>query len=141
MAEKETIVAQPVGRISQTLVDDIVRELAAVNETHHLWLRTRTELDYDDERLRIVVTIPDDDPFEPTRLARIFDTIESVIVAHMPHDLQVHEDDEAWVVLVKVPSGADIMRSKAARRLPAERRATRTTSGHPPARKTVAAIP
>jgi hypothetical protein len=108
MEEKETIVAEPVGRISQTLVDDIVRELAAVNETHHLWLRTRTELDYDDERLRIVVTIPDDDPFEPTRLARIFDTIESVIFAHMPHDLQVHEDDEAWVVLVKVPSGADI---------------------------------
>ena len=100
--------AEPVGRVSQTLVDDIVRELAAVNETHDLWLRTRTELDYDDERLRIVVTIPDDDPFEPTRLARIFDTIESVIVAHMPHDLPVNEDEEAWVVLVTVPSGAEI---------------------------------
>ena len=100
--------SESAGYVSPTLSDDIERELADIDERHHLWLRTRTELDYDDERLRIVVTIPDDDPFEPTRLARIFDTIESVIVAHMPHDLQVHEDDEAWVVLVKVPSGADI---------------------------------
>jgi hypothetical protein len=101
-------VAEPVGRISQTLVDDIVRELGAVNETHHLWLRTRTEVDHDDGRLRVVVTMPDDDPFEPTRLARIFDTIESVIVSHMPHDLPIREDHWAWLVVVQVPSGDSI---------------------------------
>ncbi len=100
--------AESGGQVSPTLFDDIERELADIDERHHLWLSARTELDADDDSLLIVVTIPDDDPFEPTRLDRIFDSVESVIVSHMPHDFPICEERPAWLVVVEVPSGASI---------------------------------
>ena len=96
--------SEPVGHVSPTLCDDLERELADIDDKHHLWLHARTEVDEDDDTVLIVVTIPDDDPFEPTRLDRIFDSVESVIVSHMPHDLPINEGRYAWLVIVQVPS-------------------------------------
>ncbi|MDQ6942625.1 MAG: hypothetical protein M3169_08950 [Candidatus Eremiobacteraeota bacterium] len=105
---EEVVVSESAGYVSPTLSDDIERELADIDARHHLWLRVRTELDEDDDTLLIIVTVPDDDPFEPTRLDRIFDSVESVIVSHMPHDFPIHEKRLAWLVIVQVPSGDSI---------------------------------
>jgi hypothetical protein len=105
---EEVVVSEAAGHVSPTLSDDIERELAGIGDKRRLWLQTRTEFDEDDDTLLIVVTIPDDDPFEPTRLDRIFDSVESVIVSHMPHDFPIHEERPAWHVHVNVPSGARI---------------------------------
>jgi hypothetical protein len=105
---EEVVVSESAGHVSPTLSDDIECELADIDDKHHLWLHARIEFDEDDDTLLIVVTVPDDDPFEPMRLDRIFDTVESVIVSHMPHDFPIHEKRPAWHVLVKVPSGARI---------------------------------
>jgi hypothetical protein len=95
---EEIVVSEAAGHVSPTLSDDIERELAGIGDKHRLWLQTRTEFDEDDDTLLIVVTIPDDDPFEPTRLDRIFESVESVIVSHMPHDFPIHEEGKAWLV-------------------------------------------
>ena len=55
------------------------------------------------ERLRklvVFVTIPNEDPFKPERLNRIFDTTERVIVAHVPGDIPIRDDGESWSVSV-----------------------------------------
>ena len=69
--------SESVGHVSPTLSDDIERQLADIDDKHHLWLHARTEFDENDDTLLIVLTIPDDDPFEPTRLDRIFDSVEA----------------------------------------------------------------
>jgi hypothetical protein len=101
---EEVVLSEPAGHVSPTLSDDIERELADIDDKRHLWLHARIEFDEDDDTLLIVVTIPDDDPFEPTRLDGIFDTVESVIVSYMPHAFPIHEDGPAWLVIVQVPS-------------------------------------
>jgi hypothetical protein len=105
---EEVVVSESAGHVSPTLYDEIERELADIDERHHLWLHARTEFDEDDDTLLIVVTIPDDDPFEPTRLDRIFDSVESVIVSHMPHEFPINEGRYAWLVIVEVSSGDSI---------------------------------
>jgi hypothetical protein len=105
---EEVIMEESRGQVSPTLFDEIERELADIDKRQHLWLSARTELEEYDDTLLIVITIPDDDPFEPTRLDRIFDSVESVIVSHMPHDFPIHEKRLAWLVIVQVPSGDSI---------------------------------
>ena len=56
----------------------------------------RTEND-----LLVQVFIPNGDAFEPTRLRRIFDVVEAVIVAHIPRDIPLLDDDESWAVFIE----------------------------------------
>lgn len=81
-------------------INAIVAEIAARNRG--LWIDVRGEiLVYFDDHFVINVTIPDDDPFEPSRLNRIFDIAERVIVAHVPCDIPLRDDTETWTVRVE----------------------------------------
>jgi hypothetical protein len=133
---EEVVVSESAGHVSPTLSDDIERQLADIDERHHLWLRVRTELDEDDDTLLIIVTIPDEDPFEPTRLDHIFDSVESVIVSYMPHDFPIHENGEAWLVIVEVPSGDDIDSIKGGEKIAGRTsRYSDHVGPHPPVRR------
>lgn len=81
----------------QTL-DAIDHELNAIGGA--LWTAIHVELHGDLRELIVFATLPDDDPFEQTRFDTIFDTVESVIVAHIPRDIGVRDDRDTWWVFV-----------------------------------------
>ena len=88
-------------RISNATANAITRELGQSEAASTgLWLSVRTELHLDERQLVVFVKIADVDPFEPARLDRIFDIVESVIVAHMPHEIPIRERGESWAVLI-----------------------------------------
>jgi hypothetical protein len=74
------------------------RELNAIEGA--LWTAIHAELDEDFRELIVFATVPDDDPFEPTRLDTIFDTVERIIVSHIPSDIGVRDDRDTWWVSI-----------------------------------------
>lgn len=66
------------------------------------WMAIHVELHDDFRELNVFATVLDDDPFEPTRLNMLFDTVERVIVSHIPGDIGVRDDRDTWSVIVNV---------------------------------------
>jgi hypothetical protein len=92
------IIAGP-EHIAIETADGIDREMRHRNRG--LWLKAHAEIFGDWNELVIFVTIPDDgDVFEPTRLNRIFDLVEEIIVRRMPHEVAVRDDRDTWCVIV-----------------------------------------
>jgi Ankyrin repeats (3 copies) len=87
--------------VSWETMKALERQLAARNRG--LWLGTTVSGGYNfaENDVLVQVFIPDGDPFEPTRLRRIFDVVEAVIVAHMPRDIPILDDDESWVIYIE----------------------------------------
>ncbi len=96
---------QESNRISEETAGAVGRELENIGTSTGLWLNARTELHLEERQLVVFIVIPDVDPFEPSRLDRIFDTVERVVVGHIPHDILIHERGESWTVSVDTPSG------------------------------------
>jgi hypothetical protein len=88
-------------RISSATANAIAHELRQSEAARAgLWRGVRTELHLDDRQLVVFVEIEDIDPFEPSRLDRIFDIVEGVIVAHIPNEIPIREGGESWSVSV-----------------------------------------
>ncbi len=90
-------------QISFDTADSIDREMRQRNRG--LWLKAHTAIfedrNGDRNELVVFVTIPDDgDVFEPTRLNRLFDLIEEIIVRRMPHEIAIRDDRDTWKVIV-----------------------------------------
>jgi hypothetical protein len=79
-------------------LEALERELKAIEGAP--WTSVSTELHRDFREMEVFVTIPDDDPFEPSRLNAIFDAIEKVIVSHIPRDIGIRDDTSTWSVMI-----------------------------------------
>ncbi|MDP9024103.1 MAG: hypothetical protein M3N13_01845 [Candidatus Eremiobacteraeota bacterium] len=88
------------GRISRQTAQEITDELEAANRENALWRALHIERHSDERELIVFVDIVDDDPFEPTRLDRIFDITERAIVTRIPSEIPIRDRRESWRVLV-----------------------------------------
>jgi hypothetical protein len=94
-------------RIEMQTVERIEARLDELERGHPgLWLTTRIEVHLRGQELVVFVTIPDDDPFEPERLNRIFDEIEGVIVPLVPSEIPLRTNGDAWTIMVHTPDHA-----------------------------------
>ena len=95
-----------VERIRRT-AREISDELDVLNRENSLWRAFRIEWDADEPELIVFVEILDDDPFEPTRLDRIFDLVESVIVKRIPREIPIRDKGEPWRVYIQTEGDRD----------------------------------
>ena len=85
-------------RMSMETLEVLEHELNAIEGAP--WTSIHVELHGDFRELIVFATIPDDDPFEPARLDMIFDTVERVIVSHIPRDIGIRDDRDTWLVSI-----------------------------------------
>ena len=85
-------------RVSMETMESLEHEVRAIGGAP--WTAIHVELHGNFRDLVVFVTIPDDDPFEPTRLDAIFDTVERAIVSRIPLDIGVRDDADTWSVSV-----------------------------------------
>jgi hypothetical protein len=84
--------------VSNATLDAIVAELGARNPG--LWIDAGSMYLIYFHVVAVELTIPDVDPFEPSRLQRIFAIAEDVVVKHIPHDIPIRDDTESWTVRI-----------------------------------------
>jgi hypothetical protein len=89
-------------RISIETMEKIARELKALPEPD--WVRVHAELHLDGKELVVFAVVPNEDPFEPQRLDRIFEAVENVIARHVPAEIPIRRTGESWAVTVVTES-------------------------------------
>jgi hypothetical protein len=85
-------------RVTAETLEALRRELAALKDAP--WTSLSVETDMNSYGVYVSVLIPDDDPFEPSRLDKIFDLAESLIVSRIPNEIGIHENNHTWTVSV-----------------------------------------
>ena len=91
------IIAGP-AQIALSDANEIARELERRGDG--LVRSVQPQVHHDGKELVLFVVIPDVDPFERSRLDRIFDLAEEIIVARIPHAIPIRDDAESWSVTV-----------------------------------------